>query len=296
MGMHTEDVDTCGRWKSGSSGAGKAGSVVEKHYILPNQPFIDANMATQLCNGSPIGYEIHDDTMEFINDGWLLEKVVPRMHEFFGAEQSPALVLARPLLWAALDPHCVNRMDHQQREYIRSEFEKVRPATWPANLNPIVMVHLAVYRDNQNLRIVKAAVVHVDDTDTNVNRRPVPTSGPGSPNAVHVGFLDAGLLASDGDPTVDAPAQPTINQPAGFPVYRQVPVAQADFGMANMMNAGANTAMIGRVLSQYQHLSQQSTLDARTRERGMADLQAILGDRFNTMQTWCHTINQNLSR
>ena len=94
MGMHTEDVDTRGRWKSGSSGAGKAGSVVEKHYISPNQPFIDANVAAQLCNGSPIGYEIHDDTMEFVNDGWLLQKVVPRMHDFFRPEQSPALVLA----------------------------------------------------------------------------------------------------------------------------------------------------------------------------------------------------------
>ena len=118
MGMHTEDVDTCGRWKSGSSGGDKGGAVVEKHYISPNQPFIDKNVAAQLCNGSPIGYEIHLEAIEFINDGWLLEKVVPRKHEFFGVEQSQALVLARPLLWVAMDPHYIDCMDHQQREYI----------------------------------------------------------------------------------------------------------------------------------------------------------------------------------
>ena len=99
-------------------------------------------------------------------------------------------------------------------------------------------------------------------------RRPVPTGGPGSPNAVHVGDPDAGQFAGEGDPTVDAPVQPTINQPVGFPVYRQVPVAQADFGMANMMNAGANAAMMGRVLSQYQHLSQQSYLGCPNQREG----------------------------
>ena len=95
MGMTTDDVDTRGRWK------GKGKGIVDQRYISPSQPFIDANVASALCNGLPCEYRVEAD---FVTDEWLLVYVVPFLHEFYGVERSPALLLAKPLLWAAMSP------------------------------------------------------------------------------------------------------------------------------------------------------------------------------------------------
>ena len=53
MGMHSEDVDVRGRWKT-KSGGGNSNKVVDPCYISPDQLFVDANVTATLCLGSPM--------------------------------------------------------------------------------------------------------------------------------------------------------------------------------------------------------------------------------------------------
>ncbi len=53
--MSADDVDIRGRWKARMSGR------VVDAYITPEQPYVDANVCTQLCLGAPIAYELHPE-------------------------------------------------------------------------------------------------------------------------------------------------------------------------------------------------------------------------------------------
>ena len=75
-GLSSADVDSRGRWK-GSEGSNR---IVNTSYISPDQPFIDANVASALCLGKPVAYRIHPEAHR-VTSAWLQTHVVPHMHQ-----------------------------------------------------------------------------------------------------------------------------------------------------------------------------------------------------------------------
>ena len=127
--------------------------VVADSYVNPKQEFTDAEVAASLCHGEPCAYRPHKEATN-VTPAWLLEHVVPHLNHFYGHgpnASSPALLLAYPLLWAAMSPEMENRMDEDQRKRIRDEYEKIR--TLPVGVNPVVRVHLRVFR-HKNLLLI----------------------------------------------------------------------------------------------------------------------------------------------
>ena len=114
---------------------------------------------------------------------WLLENVVPHLNHFYGAGNhvnNPALVLAYPLLWAAMSPEMEKRMDPEQRKRIWKAYSEID--TLPEGVNPVVRVHLFIGR-------VKDTLV-IDETRPEiVGGVEMPTTAPttGSPGACDTG-------------------------------------------------------------------------------------------------------------
>ena len=63
------------------------------------------------------------------------------------------MVLAYPLLWAAMSPLLEGRMDELQRNRIREAYKEID--TLPDGVNPVVRVHLRVGKVKNNLVIVE---------------------------------------------------------------------------------------------------------------------------------------------
>jgi hypothetical protein len=149
FGKSSSDIETRGRWK-GADGK----DIVRSAYITPEQPFVDASVASTLCNGSPVAYVVRPECAQFVTDAWLCDKIVPHLYHFFGrTTESCVLVLGRALLYAAMDDNFEDRMQHDQRERIRAEVARICPAG--LLVNPIKRVRLFVWRKDHTLMITE---------------------------------------------------------------------------------------------------------------------------------------------
>ena len=136
MGSPPDDVDVRGRWK------GRLAGRIVGVYISPDQPYIDAKVAANLCGGCPIAYELHPELKDVVTKEWLLDHVVPAMNTWYGVTDNPSLTLALPLLWASFDEGHQERQVPHQRERIRAAFESIRPDGFEGN--PVVKTHLTI--------------------------------------------------------------------------------------------------------------------------------------------------------
>ncbi|CAB9519184.1 unknown protein [Seminavis robusta] len=73
FGVSMRDVDGRGRWKGDTATKHK---VAAGHYVSPDQPFIDANVARVLCLDNPVAYRVHGQATN-VTDNWLKEYVQP---------------------------------------------------------------------------------------------------------------------------------------------------------------------------------------------------------------------------
>ena len=65
---------------------------------------------------------------------------------------------------------------------------------------------------------------------------------------------------------------------------------------SQQMNAPHFEAFMGRIQTQYSHLSQQGTLEAQARDQQFAGLRTLILDQFGLMQQQFGKINKNLCR
>ena len=83
FGILMPDIDSRGRWKGVDA---RNHRMVEGHYVSPDQPFVDANVARCLCLGNPVAYRLHPGETG-VTDEWLIEHVVPYTYAFFGGDR-----------------------------------------------------------------------------------------------------------------------------------------------------------------------------------------------------------------
>ena len=127
---------------------------------------------------------------------WLLENVVPYLSAFYGGQpdiDNPALVLAYPLLWAAMSDEMEGRMDDVQRKRIRDAYAKID--TLPEGVNPVVRVHLHIRRVKDLLVIdeTHSETVAADSTpaaDGTTARVAVPNTGAATDPAANQAIVE----------------------------------------------------------------------------------------------------------
>ena len=154
FGVSSSDAESRGHWKGDGDGGG---ALVNGSYISPDQAFIDANVAAALCHGNPIACRVHPEAHGVTNE-WLLQNVVPHTNHFFGGQMNdanPALLLAMPLLWAAMSDEMEGRMDTDQREKIRDAYSQI--VTMEGN--PIVKNTLTIHQFRDQLIINEGGTI-----------------------------------------------------------------------------------------------------------------------------------------
>jgi hypothetical protein len=142
-GCPNNEVEVRGRWKGQ-----KNGSVVNR-YISVEQLPTDAKLAGVLAVGGPIRYKLKDDS--HVSHHFLVQTVVPKMHEHFSQEPSNKIadVLALPLLWACHEPSLVHMISTAVRTRVQAGYNTIRGGH-PASYNPVKKIPLHISRiENQ---------------------------------------------------------------------------------------------------------------------------------------------------
>ena len=162
-------------------------------------------------------------------------------------------------------------MDQAQRQRIRQEFFEIKDDAWDMAKNPVVKVHLSVWRQQQNLRISEIGIVDDGTAPPALSSEPTPTSTP---------------------TPATAPARLAVI-PRG--TLRDVTNGGAPVTGVQLMGPQGE-AFMGRVQTQYQHLSQQATLESRSRDQSIAALRALILDQFGNVFGEFKKVNKNLCR
>lgn len=90
-GCSKDEVDYCFQWKCGR---------MQDRYVEGNIAYPDAKVATALCKGEAITYQVNMESN--ITESWILTHVVPNIAKKYS--QAMALVLGNALLWRIMDP------------------------------------------------------------------------------------------------------------------------------------------------------------------------------------------------
>ena len=128
-GCHSEETDVRGRWRH------KRNQTSDVYEEL-EQPYYDAKVAAVLCIGGPIKYQLVPGSG--ITDQWLMEHVVPGIHQYFGDHSSVPRVLALALLWAIMDGTLDDRLPSYIRDQPRAAYAALRRL--PEGVNPVKKV------------------------------------------------------------------------------------------------------------------------------------------------------------
>ena len=143
LGIGLPEIDYRGRWKSKDEREHKVAAM----YVNKDHAFVDATVAAVLCHNQPIAYRPHKDAVG-VTPEWLQENVIPFLTQFYShgctPADNPVMVLAYPLLWAAMSPEMEGKMDPEHRQKIRDAYSKID--SLPAGVNPVVRVGLRVGR------------------------------------------------------------------------------------------------------------------------------------------------------
>lgn len=143
QGCDKDDIDSRGRWRKRR---------VQDRYVSANLPFPDAKVAAALCVGGPCKYELVEGSG--VTEAWLRVAVVPNIIAKDGITDRVALVLALPLLWAAMSPEMENRMPATTRNRIQAAYGLIR--TLEEGVNPVQKRLLIVSGGNARVHITVA--------------------------------------------------------------------------------------------------------------------------------------------
>ena len=162
-GCSPDEIEIRGRWKT-------QGQRVVFRYIDVKQLSIDAKVAGVLSVGGPIKYKFNDGVN--LTDDWLFENVVPNTRRRFPNDTRLCRVLAKSILFAALD-------NEVGEEYVpgpmRDRITAAYILTHPNIAQPVIRVPLTIYRIQDTLMI---------DEMTAGETEPAPEAGGAAP----VGF------------------------------------------------------------------------------------------------------------
>lgn len=151
LGCLVDEIDGRGRWRKGSR------KIVDR-YINIDQQFLDATVAAALCVGGAIRYKLEEGSG--ITNDWLYENVVPGIKEYFG-DDSIAIVLALPLLWACLHVDLFELVPLTLCNRIKEAYERIR--VLDASINPVKRVFLSVTRHQDQVSIDEILEVRDDN-------------------------------------------------------------------------------------------------------------------------------------
>ena len=165
-GMSAQETETRGRWKGGNGDR-----LVTRVCTLPDQPHMDAKVASALANGEPAACEVHPPLVECLTDDWLRNCVTPCTHQCRGpTSDGPSALLAKPLPWACFDARFDSALDVTTRSRVASHFCSMPeshpkfPEDWNMSANPIVKTKSHAWRQGTDPRFTKIGRCDQDGT------------------------------------------------------------------------------------------------------------------------------------
>lgn len=200
-GASRDQVEYRGRW------VGERGkSVCSARYIDVDDPFADAFVASLLCSGGPIAYEVKS-TVE-IPDKWLFTHVIPNIRDAYQNDPRFCRVMALSLLWGSFNEEArvAMRIGTAISDRFKQDFPIVNESN-EAGFNPVqkVSLHIMQVRD-KDVNILKIRPRPLDSgTGNDVNNS--------NTNSVLSPFFVATPTGID-DGLVDAQAM--LNQQGNF--------------------------------------------------------------------------------
>ena len=140
-GCQRDDIDSRGRWKR------------QKHtsdeYIDVALPYPDAKVATVLCIGGAIMYDLKEGVG--ISDEWLLQNVSCNIGILY--PRPVAVVFGKALLWGVFDEDVSKLMDQRYVDRVRTAFARVDSNTLDEGVCPVRKVPLVIHNDDGNMVI-----------------------------------------------------------------------------------------------------------------------------------------------
>ena len=130
-GESKDNTDYRGRWK----GHARSSDPYQDTLL----PYPDAKVASVLCLGGPIKYELRGDSG--IDNNWIGEHVVPNITIRYPEEVWS--VLGKALLWACFDGEASEYIDPSIRDHVREQYEAI-DNNIPNGENPVKKVQLLV--------------------------------------------------------------------------------------------------------------------------------------------------------
>lgn len=138
LGASDKQVESRGRWQGERNKR-----VVSARYISPEDAYSDALVASLLCDGGPIAYELTPELE--IPEVWLFDLVIPNIRQRYHHDIRMCRVLAYAYLWAAFDEEASAAL-MIDRERIVTEFSRCffPVAGPPEGYNPVIKKKLLV--------------------------------------------------------------------------------------------------------------------------------------------------------
>jgi len=145
-GATDTQVEYRGRWVSK-----KGREVVNRHYIRTEDPYVDAYVASLLCDGGPIKYESKEGLV--ITDEWLFANVVPSIRTRYERDNRLCRTLGLARLWGIYNEDVAALPSPTDVARIKASFGE---HFGDIDGNPVKKVKLEVLRVGTRLEIIPA--------------------------------------------------------------------------------------------------------------------------------------------
>ena len=126
---------------------------MRKHYITPQDDYTDAHVASLLCDGGPIKYELQDGLN--LTDNFLFTECIPNIRARYSEDYRLCKLLGLAYMWAVFDEDASEFVGAVVRDRIQTQYG--RQYTCPTNPVKKVPIHI-VKGINDKLDIVEGAV------------------------------------------------------------------------------------------------------------------------------------------
>ena len=146
MGATSLQVEFRGRW------VGEQGRrVVSRVYIDSDDTYTDAFVASLLCEGGAVKYELKDD-FSTVTDNWLYVECVPNIRERYSQDPRFCRVMALCYLWAVFDQETSEFLCPIDVDRIRTNFQRLHG---DVEGNPVAKIKLSIVKLNGSLDIIE---------------------------------------------------------------------------------------------------------------------------------------------
>ena len=143
--------------------------VINKSYIGADHQYEDAYVASSLCDGGAIKYELRPDATTMVTDDWLFTIVIPSIRQRWMRDHRFCKVMALAKLWAVFDNEASSHlMTLADRDRIQNSFTTAF-SNINVTTNPVVKIRLEVLNINGYLHIVNAHRGNINEAVNNDN-------------------------------------------------------------------------------------------------------------------------------